>query len=244
MKQQQKLTEVTVADVQRAVAAQRNSQKAKNYARFFKTGKGEYGFGDQFAGLTVPQSRVIAKRFAQLGLEGIQKLLQSKIHEERLIALMILVQQFAMGSEKTRAAIYRFYLKQAKRVNNWDLVDCSADKIVGAFLLKQSHQKLLQLARSSNLWERRIAIVATLAFIRADRFAPTLELVQLLKNDAHDLIHKAMGWMLREVGKRHRKTLTDFLNEFATTLPRTTLRYAIEHYSETERQHYLRMDSK
>lgn len=228
--------------LQRESTRHGDPKRAKALARFFKTGIGEYGHGDVFAGIIVPQARKIAKRYGELALVDITRLLRSKIHEQRLIALLILVRQFERGDEKTRKKIFTYYLKHTRYVNNWDLVDLSAPKIVGAYLLavKVSAGVLERLASSKNLWERRIAIVATMSFIRAGRFAPTLALSKKLLYDTEDLIHKAVGWMLREVGKRNRKTLERFLEKNARTMPRTMLRYALERFGKRKRRKFLR----
>ena len=207
--------------------------------RFFKTGKGQYGEGDKFLGLTVPQSRSLAQKYKNLPFKDISKLLKSLFHEERLIALLILVHNFQTGDNNARQKIYNFYLKNTKYINNWDLVDLSADKIVGAYLLNKNSTILFKLAKSKNLWERRIAIISTWQFIKNDKFDLTIKLSRPLLKDEHDLMHKAVGWMLREVGKRDKKTLINFLHRYHTQMPRTALRYAIERFSETERRAWL-----
>lgn len=214
-----------------------SKQKTAVLERFFKTGPGQYGEGDIFWGLSVPQSRTIAKKYSQLALSEVKKLLQSPIHEIRLIALLILVEQFSKNPKKT---IVDFYLKNTKYINNWDLVDLSASKILGTWLLDKDPKILYKLIASKNLWERRIAIVATYAFIRADNFKHTLELSEKLLDDTHDLMHKASGWMLREMGKRSIKDLRLFLNKHTRRMPRTMLRYAIERLPEKERITYLK----
>lgn len=206
---------------------------------FFKTGPGQYGEGDVFVGLTVPQMRVLAKEYRALSLPEIKKLLHSKIHEERLIALLVLVLQFQKGDEATKKTIYLFYLDNLDRVNNWDLVDSSADKIVGEWLLCRSTAVLTKLARSKNMWHRRVAIIATFQFIKNNRFEETLRIAALLLADKHDLIHKAVGWMLREVGKRSLAVEVAFLDSHANHMPRTMLRYAIERFPEAKRRAYL-----
>ena len=213
-----------------------NPAKAKILARFFKTGVGEYGAGDKFLGIMVPQSRVLARKYKNLPLSQIQSLLKSPYHEERLIALLILVYKFP----KNPKAIYDFYLSHTKYINNWDLVDLTAPKIVGEYLLDKSPDILFKLAKSDNLWERRIAILATFAFIYQGNPEPTLQISKLLLFDKHDLIHKAVGWMLREVGKRcGEKRLTDFLDLNLSLLPRTTLRYAIERLPKATTHRYM-----
>src|SRR5581483_3656710 len=180
-----------------------NPKKAKVLARFFKTGKGEYGVGDIFLGIQVPDSRRLAIKYKDLSVSDIQKLLQSKIHEERLIALLILVHNFIKGDEQKKKEIFDFYIINTKYINNWDLVDLSADKIVGAYALDKKRDVLYTLAKSKNMWERRIAIIATYQFIKEKKeYKDTFAIAEILLTDAHDLIQKAVGWMLREVGKR------------------------------------------
>jgi len=216
-------------------------EKAAHLQKFFKTGPGQYGEGDVFIGVVVPHTRGIAKANLQTPLAEIRKLLKSKYHEARLCALLILTERFKKAPEKERKEIFTFYLKNATCVNNWDLVDLSCPTVVGEYLLDKNRDILYKLAESECLWEQRISIVSTYAFIRENDFYDTLELSKKLFTHKHDLMHKAVGWMLREAGKRDRKTLTDFLEEYATKMPRTTLRYAIEHYPEPERQYFLKM---
>ena len=214
-----------------------NAEKAKIYQRFFKTDKGEYGEGDIFLGLTVPQSREIAKQFINLKLEKISKHLNSRYHEERLIALLILVEKY---KKEKSPEIINFYLKNSKQINNWDLVDLTADKILGQHLLSKDKSTIYKLAKSDNLWERRIAIISTFAFIRNNKFEDTLKLSKTLLKDEQDLIHKAVGWMLREIGKRNQDVLEEFLKKNYKQMPRTMLRYAIEKFPENQRQKYLK----
>lgn len=220
-----------------------SSEKAVHLSRFFKTGPGQYGEGDRFLGVMVPYSRAIAKANKAMPLEEVQLLLESPWHEARLCALLILVYRFKERkiTEEEREQIYSFYIKNARRCNNWDLVDLSCRDIVGEYLVDKDRSILYRLADSENLWEQRIAIVATWAFIRRLDFNDTLALAERLMAHKHDLMHKAVGWMLREVGKKDRETLTNFLEKNATQLPRTTLRYAIEHYPEPQRQYFLKM---
>ena len=224
-----------VADFQKL----RNPQKAKILSRFFKTGKGEYGEGDIFLGITVPQTRAIAKKYTHLNLKDLEKLLSSKIHEHRLIALLILIENYRKDSIEHKNSIFNFYLKNTKFINNWDLVDLSAPNIVGNFLLDKDKSILYNLAKSSNLWEKRIAIISTFAFIRLYKFKHTLKISEVLMNDNHDLIHKAVGWMLREVGKRNKEVEEKFLNQHYMKMPRTMLRYAIEKFENNKRKKYL-----
>lgn len=218
-------------------------EKAAHLSRFFKTGPGQYGEGDRFLGVVVPQTRSIAKANKAMPLDELQRLLDSSWHEARLCALLVLVYRFQdkKTPEAEREKMYRFYLKNTRRCNNWDLVDLSCRDIVGEYLVNRDRSVLYELAASDNLWEQRISIVCTWAFIRRSDFTDTLALAERLMTHKHDLMHKAVGWMLREVGKRDRDTLTDFLECYATQLPRTALRYAIEHYPEDRRQYFLKM---
>lgn len=217
----------------------KNPEKAELLQRFFKTGKGQYGEGDIFYGLMVPEQRKIAKKFKQLPLKDIQKLLNSKIHEERLIGLFILVHQYQKGDWEVRKSIVNFYLKNTKRVNNWDLVDLTAGKILGDYLREKDKVVLYKLAKSTNLWERRISIIATSNFIANNQYEDTLKISKILLNDKHDLIHKAVGWMLREIGKRDQDIEEIFLRRYHKTMPRTMLRYAIERFDEEKRKFYM-----
>lgn len=214
-------------------------EKARTAEWFFKTEKGQYGHGDVFIGATVPEQRAIARAHLSLPFPELAKLLKSKIHEHRLTALFILVYRYQKGSPKEQTDIARFYQKNLSRVNNWDLVDASAPQIFGHNLLYKDREVLYRLARSKNLWEKRVAIVATFAFIRANQFEDTLNISHILLNDEHDLIHKACGWMLREVGKRSESVLERFLKRHAQDMPRTMLRYAIEKFPEKKRKSYL-----
>jgi 3-methyladenine DNA glycosylase AlkD len=217
--------------------------KAKNLQWFFKTGKGEYGEGDEFLGLAVPRLRQIAKKYQDLGLVDLQKLLNSKVHEHRLSALMILrfkYSTYSKASVNKQKSIVEFYLKNTKKINNWDLVDLSCHYILGNYLLARDRKILYKLARSKNLWEKRIAIITTFAFIHEKQFEDSLKISEILLYDDHDLIHKAVGWTLREIGKKNKKTETDFLNKHYKTMPRTMLRYAIEKFTDSERKFYLK----
>jgi 3-methyladenine DNA glycosylase AlkD len=203
---------------------------------FFKNGPGEYGEGDRFIGLTVPQVRTLAKRYRDLSLADTRQLLRSPIHEERLLALIILVEKYRRADEAGRQRIHELYLRSTRYINNWDLVDTSAEHIVGP----QPGAPFLRLAKSRSLWERRIAIIATFHFIKRGEFAPTLRIARQLLRDREDLIHKAVGWMLREVGKRDLPAEKTFLRKHYRQMPRTMLRYAIERFPESKRQSYLR----
>jgi 3-methyladenine DNA glycosylase AlkD len=219
-----------------------NPEQAKNLSRFFKTGKGQYGEGDVFLGIKVPIQRDIAKKYLDLNFQELQELLNSKIHEERLTALIILVNQFkkAKKDKLRQRQIFEFYLKNTSRINNWDLVDLSAPGIVGEFLQKEDTGILRQLANSENLWERRIAIISTFPLIRKNNFGEGLAISEMLMRDKHDLIHKAVGWMLREIGKRNKNVLEIFLNQRHKEMPRTMLRYAIEKFPEEERKKWMK----
>jgi 3-methyladenine DNA glycosylase AlkD len=219
-------------------------EKAKILSRFFKTGKGQYGEGDIFLGVMVPGQRRIAKKYSGLSLGNISRLLSSKIHEHRLVALFILVNKYKKADPEGKGEIADIYLKHARHINNWDLVDLSAPNILGDYLLDKDRSVLYRLAGSRNLWKRRIAIMSTFKFIRNNDFADTLRIAELLLNDTHDLIHKATGWMLREVGKRDLKTEEAFLDSHGDKMPRTMLRYAIERFEEKRRRYYLGRDRK
>jgi 3-methyladenine DNA glycosylase AlkD len=218
----------------------RNPKKAKVLSGFFKTGKGEYGEGDKFLGIVVPDQRKIAKKYFDLSLSDTQKLLSSRVHEHRLTALFILIAKYKKADEKEREKIFEFYLKNTRNINNWDLVDLSASNIAGDYLLKKNRSTLRKLARSENIWEKRIAILATFAFIRNNDFEDTLRISEIFLGDTHDLIHKAVGWMLREIGKRDFKTEEEFLKKHYRIIPRTMLRYAIEKFPEEKRRRYLK----
>jgi len=217
-----------------------SAKRAEASRWFFKTGPGEYGAGDKFLGVINPDMRQVAKEFYNLPLADLDKLLASAWHEERQTALFILVHQYEKGEEEARRKIYKFYLAHAKRINNWDLVDLSAHKIVGEHLAGKDRDILYKLVRSKNLWERRIAIISTAAFIRRNDFSDTLEIARILLRDKHDLIHKAVGWMLREAGKRDREVLEEFLRKYHKNMPRTMLRYSIEKLSGKKRKLYLK----
>lgn len=215
--------------------------KAEFLPYFFKTGEGEYAQGDKFIGVVVPDQRSVAKKYyKEASLDDVQKLLDSPIHEHRLTGLFILTYKFEKAKEVEREIIYNFYLKNTKAINNWDLVDCSAHKIVGQYLIDKDRSILYKLAKSKNLWEQRIAILSTFAFIRVKDFEDCLNLAEGFLTHKHDLIHKAVGWMLREVGKKDELVLVSFLNPNYQKMPRTMLRYAIEKFPEQRRILYLK----
>lgn len=212
---------------------------ASHSQRFFKTAPGEYGFGDKFLGIRVPVIRQAVKKFEITPLPVTTKLLKSEYHEIRLFALLLLVSHFSNADENGQEKIYNQYLKNTRYINNWDLVDSTAHKIVGAYLENKDRAVLSTLSKSTSLWQRRIAIISTFHFIRKSQFDDTLNISQQLLDDQEDLIHKAVGWMLREVGKRDKAVETSFLQKHYQTMPRTMLRYAIEKFSQEERQKYL-----
>lgn len=271
----------TAAEVKNDLKALGSFEKAKGFLRFFRTGKGQYGEGDKFFGLTTPELKGVVKRYRDLELKEVQKLLQDGYHECRSAALGILKWHYKKADKAGKKKIVYLYLKNTKLVNNWDLVDISAPNILGDYLFSYCNSGaccrlvpsdvlvahgelraldgtpsaadtprksqslsgkniLYRLARSTNLWEKRIAIIATFAFIHEGQFDDTLAIAEILLNDEHDLIHKAVGWMLREIGKRDLKTEENFLEKYATTMPRTMLRYAIEKFEEEKRQYYLK----
>ena len=227
-------------EVRKELKSMADPDKAAILQRFFKTGLGQYGEGDIFIGVMVPQSRKVAKKFSQLHLVEVKTLLYSRIHEERLVALLILVWRYssALSRREEKEEIVKFYLDNIKQVNNWDLVDLSAPNILGAHLIDRDRMLLYRLARSENVWERRIAILATYPFIRNGDFSDTLKIAEMLLHDRHDLIHKAAGWMLREVGKRDAASEEAFLETHLGVMPRTMLRYAIERLPESKRRRY------
>lgn len=231
----------TAKTVQDALTRAANPEKAAFFPKFFKTGPGEYAEGDVFLGVTVPEQRKIAKSHKSLPLEEVSVLVRSRIHEHRLTGFLILVARFERADAAERERLFTFCREHLAGLNNWDLVDTVAPKVIGAYLLE--HRELMPMlhdfARSPVLWERRIAILSTHAFIRAGEFGETLKLARVLIRDPHDLIHKAVGWMLREVGDRDRASEESFLDRHAAEMPRTMLRYAIEKFSPERRKHYL-----
>ena len=237
------MASATVQQLKRALRAAGSPRRAKASRWFFKTGKGEYGEGDRFLGVSVPEQRALAKRFRDLPLRALQTLLRSPYHEERLTALFILVGRYQRTEDKKqRGRLVRFYLRNAQRVNNWDLVDSSAPALLGDWLRDNPRAVLYRLARSRNLWEQRIAVLAAGAFIRDGDFVDTLRLARYFLTHKHDLIHKAVGWMLREVGKRDRAAEERFLRMYAHRMPRTMLRYAIEKFPPRERKRWMQKE--
>ena len=217
-----------------------NPDIAVHSQRFFKTGKGEYGEGDIFLGIRVPVLRKLAKEFSKASLKTVFELLKSKYHEERQLALFILVNSYKKSDADLKVFIYNMYLDNTMFINNWDLVDSTAEHIVGEYLYNNDREVLFYLAKSDSLWERRISIISTFYFIRRNDFADTLKIAELLINDKEDLIHKAVGWMLREVGNRNLEIEENFLQKHYNKMPRTMLRYAIEKFEEDKRQKYLK----
>jgi len=229
-----------VDDVRQELRRLGNEQIAAHSARYFKSGPGEYAEGDRFHGVRVPVQRAVAKRAKSLDLRQIVELLHSRYHEERLTALVMMVNLFRKSDPPQQKSIYDSYLANTRLVNNWDLVDSSAHHIAGAFLFERDRSILSRLADSDDLWERRIAIITTYYFIKRDQYMDTLLIAEVLLGDTHDLIHKAVGWMLREMGNRNRDVETAFLQRHYSGMPRTMLRYAIEKYPEPERQAFLK----
>jgi len=235
-----KSSNVTAAAIRRRLMAHADASSVPILQRFFKTGPGQYGEGDVFVGVKVPAMRAVCRECRGAGLDAIRTLLRSGVHEERSLALFLLVDAFTRADDAGRRAIYDLYLSHTAFVNNWDLVDSSAAQIVGGWLRDRSRAPLRRLAKSSSLWERRIAIIATFHFIRRGEFEDTFRIADILLDDPHDLIHKAVGWMLREVGNRDGAAERRFLEERYRRMPRTMLRYAIEKFPERERQRYLK----
>ena len=231
---------MTVQQIQKRLKKLGNKKHAAVSQRFFKTGPGEYGEGDIFIGIRVPVLRELVKEYSDLSVEDAALLLRSQIHEERLLALLLLVRLFATGDEAAKSIIYGKYLENTEFVNNWDLVDSSAEHIVGAYLMNRSKAVLYRLAESKDLWERRISIMSTFHFVKRHEFSETLKIAKMLLFDRQDLIHKATGWMLREIGKRNLQTEENFLKIHYSEMPRTMLRYAIEKFPEQKRQRYLK----
>ena len=229
-----------IAEIQRELESLGDASQAAILQRFFKTGPGEYGAGDRFRGIRVPVLRGLAKKYQELSLAEARRLLQSAFHEDRLLVLLILIRQYYRGDQGVRDQLHRFYLEHTRFVNNWDLVDASAPHLLGHYLEDRPKDTLTRLAASGNWWERRLAIIATLHFIKRQDFDETLRIARLLLGDPEDLIHKAVGWMLREVEKRQTTVAEAFLQKHYRNMPRTMLRYAIERLPEARRQAYLK----
>jgi len=229
-----------ISDLKKELRNFADFKKSNILLKFFKTGIGEYGEGDIFLGIIVPNTRKVAKKYIDLEFADIKELLYSKIHEERLCALLILVEKFSIADEKEMKNVFNFYIKNTKQINNWDLVDLSAPKIIGAYLLNKPKNILYKMAVSKNLWKKRISIISTFTFIKAGKYSDSFKIAEILMDDKHDLIHKAVGWMLREIGKRSLKDEISFLNKYYKKMSRTMLRYAIEKFPEEKRQFYLK----
>ena len=227
-------------NIQKQIRRLGNKQYAARLRKYFKTGKGEYGEGDRFLGIQVPVLRKIAKKYRKISIGEVSELVKSQFHEERLFSLLVLVEFFKRANDKDKKIIYTVYLSNTKFINNWDLVDASAGHIVGAYLLTRDKKPIYVLARSKNIWERRISIMSTSYFIKYNRFVDTLNIAEMLLGDEEDLIHKAVGWMLREIGKRDFELEERFLGKHYKSMPRTMLRYAIEKFSEEKRKIYLK----
>lgn len=235
-----KKQKIKTKDIREAVRALADPVQAKHALRFFKTGPGEYGEGDRFLGLRMPQIRALVKEYGVLPLSTIKPLLKSPWHEERMLALLLMVYRYQRVEEDEQEALYQLYLNSTDHINGWDLIDVTCRHIVGAWLYTRSRKPLYELARSDSLWERRIAMLATFYFIANNDFDDALKLAKILLRDEHDLMHKAVGWMLREIGKRDRKREEAFLLKHYQKMPRTMLRYAIEHFPERRRMAYLK----
>ena len=233
-------TKLSLAQLRSDLRKTSDKEKAELLQSFFKTGPGEYAEGDIFLGITVPVLRSLAKQYQSLSIGHTTRLLKSPIHEERLVSLLILVLKYRKAGPSGKERIYRTYLGHSRYINNWDLVDVTARHIVGDFLREKDKRPLYRLANSDSLWEKRIAIVSTFSFIEKNDFMDTFKIARILISDPHDLIHKAVGWMLREVGKRDREREETFLKKHSRIMPRTMLRYAIERFPESKRQAYLK----
>lgn len=232
-----------MSTIQEELLALKNPERAEHSMRFFKTGAGQYGEGDLFLGLTVPLQRQIAKKHKDLTFEELSKLFESKYHEFRLCGCIILINQFQKSREEQhKNRIYNFLLKHLKALNNWDLIDTTVPPIIGSHILQNPELKpqLYAWAHSKNLWEKRIAMLATFAFIRSGDFSDAIKIAEILLNDTHDLIHKAVGWMMREAGNKNLKVLEDFLEKHHQHMPRTMLRYAIEKLPQNKRAYYMK----
>jgi 3-methyladenine DNA glycosylase AlkD len=234
------MNKIRAKDLEKVLKGHRNKEKAKKLATYFKTAKSEYAEGDIFWGISVLEQRKIVENFKDLPLINLQELLNSEIHEKRFSALLILVDKYKKGGLEDKKKIVHFYLKNVKNINNWDLVDVSAHYILGDYLWDKDRGVIYELAKSDLLWSRRIAVVSTFSFIKKDDFQDILKLSVMLLNDPHHLIHKSLGWMLRELGKRDRGVLEEFLSKYKNRMPRVMLRYAIEKFPESRRKNFLK----
>ncbi len=231
----------TLANIRKELERLGDKEYATRLGKYFKTGKHEYGEGDRFLGIRVPDLRKSAKRYRNISINQASQLLRSSFHEERLFSLLVLVDLFKRATDQDKKKIYTLYLRNTKFINNWDLVDASAGRIVGAYLLTRDKKYIYALAKSKNLWERRISIMATSYFIGQNEFADTLKMAKMLLNDEEDLIHKSVGWLLREVGKKDFELEESFLKKHHASMPRTMLRYAIEKFPQEKRKNYLKV---
>lgn len=231
---------MTAEDVAKELNAHENPADAEFLQRFFKTGKGQYGEGDVFIGLRVPQTRMITKKYRDLPLAEIEKLLDSPIHEHRLAAVIIMAERAKRAKEFEKKDLYDLYLRRTDRINNWDIVDTSCRDVVGGYLMHKARDPLYKLARSEKMWERRISVVSTWQFIRVGDLDDTFKIAEMLLDDKQDLMHKATGWMLREAGKRDEARLKDFLDQHAAVMPRTMLRYSLEKLHPADRAYYMK----
>lgn len=229
-----------VEEIEKELERFSTSEKKEFLPYFFKTGKGQYGEGDKFLGVVVPDTRKVAKKYKVISFEDVAALLENKYHECRLCALLILIEKFKKADENEKKKVFDFYLSHTRYINNWDLVDLSCKDIVGNYLLNKPRNILYKLAESSSMWDQRIAVVSTYSFIRLNDFEDILRLSEILLHHKHDLMHKAIGWMLREVGKRDKKVLCAFLDKYHKVMPRTMLRYSIEKFSTEERAYYMK----
>lgn len=232
---------MTAREIEKELNAHENPADAEFLQRFFKTGPGEYGEGDIFIGLRVPKLRAIAKKYQDLSLEEIEKLLDSPIHEHRLAAVIIMAERAKRAQETEKKGLYQLYLRRTDRINNWDIVDSSCRDVIGGYLMDKPRDPLFKLARSPSMWERRIAMVSTWQFIRVNDLADTFKIAEMLLDDSQDLMHKATGWMLREAGKKDEAQLKDFLDQYASVMPRTMLRYSLERLHPADKAHYMKL---
>ncbi|XOU94850.1 MAG: DNA alkylation repair protein [Candidatus Kerfeldbacteria bacterium] len=216
-----------------------NKTRALHSQRFFKTGRGEYGEGDIFLGIIMPVQRELTLKYLDLSLVDIQKLINSKIHEHRMVGLLIVTYRFKKANDKEKESLFKFYIKNSKKINNWDLVDVTCHKVVGVYLFDKKRDLLFRWARSNNLWEKRLSIISTAFFISRNDLDDTYKISKILLKDDHDLIHKAVGWMLREAGKRDKQRLVRYLDQYANKMPRTMLRYSIEKFTPKERKYFM-----